>query len=72
MVYSGVMTQTRLIWTNKALEKLMAGKADPAHTISAPNIAEVYEGFVRQLRTGTPWMLVSADNTILDSGNLPA
>ena len=66
------MTQTRLIWTGKALEKLMAGKSDPMHTISAPNISEVYEGYVRQLRAGTPWMLVSADNTILDSGNLPA
>ena len=72
MVYSGDMTQTRLIWTGKALEKLLAGKADPMHTISAPNIADVYQGFVSQLKSGTPWMLVDADNTIIDSGNLPA
>lgn len=59
---------TRFIWTQKALEAWVDGKSDPAHTISAPNIAEVFDGFVRQLRSGTPWMLVDADDQIIHTG----
>lgn len=49
----------KFIWTKRAIEKWISGTADPAHTISAPNIHEVYEGFVSQLRPGTPWALVN-------------
>lgn len=62
------MTSARFIWTKGALDKWAAGKADPAHTISAPNIAAVYDGYVRQLRAGTPWALVSAADEVLASG----
>lgn len=62
------MTQTRLIWTQRALDKLSQGKVDPMHTISAPNIVEVYGGFVLQLRAGTPWALVAADGTRIAEG----
>lgn len=59
---------TRFIWTARAIDKWAAGKSDPAHTISAPNIAECYDGFVRQLSAGTPWALVGPDNAIIDTG----
>lgn len=59
---------TRFIWTKAALNKWASGKSDPAHTISAPNVAEVYMGFVRQLRSGTPWVLVNGDNEIVATG----
>ena len=58
----------RLIWSKRAVERFRNGKRDPMHTISAPNIAEVYDGFVRQLRPGTPWLLVDDLDRILDSG----
>ena len=65
---------TRFIWTQKALDLWARGvRYDPtptgrnsadarylaAHTISAPNIADCYEGFVSQLKPGTPWKLVT-------------
>lgn len=62
------MAATRLIWTKRAMEKWADGKVDPAHTISAPNVAEVYEGFVAQFRRDTPWVLVDGDDNILDTG----
>lgn len=62
------METTRLIWTQRALDKLSQGKPDPRHTISGSNVAEVYDGFVRQLRAGTPWALVAADGTRIDEG----
>ena len=46
----------------------MDGKADPMHTISAPNITEVYMGFVSQLKSGTPWMLVDGQDVIVATG----
>lgn len=58
----------KLIWTKRALELWAAGKADPRHTISAPNIADVYEGFVAQLKAGTPWALVSDTGVVIDTG----
>lgn len=58
----------RFIWTAKAVLKSEQGKSDPMHTISAPNIAECYWGFVNQLRKGTPWILVQDDGRIVDSG----
>jgi hypothetical protein len=59
---------TRLIWTKRAMEAWVSGKADPAHTISAPNIADVHDGFVRQLPKGTPWVLVDENDLIIDTG----
>lgn len=59
---------TRLIWTKRALERHSNGQRDPMHTISAPNIAEVYEGYVQQFRSGTPWALVDAENATVASG----
>lgn len=57
----------RLIWSRRAVELWEAGKPDPMHTIGAPNVGEVYDGFVRQLRRGTPWILVDGA-TVLDRG----
>jgi hypothetical protein len=54
----------KLIWTKKGLEKHAKGQSDPMHTISAPNIAEVYDGFVRQMKPGTPWILVKDGEVI--------
>ena len=65
---SGSPESVRFIWTKRAIERWAEGKSDPAHTISAPNIAEVYNGFVRQLKKDTPWVLVDGDNGILDTG----
>lgn len=62
------MAATRLIWTKRAMEKWANGQPDPMHTISAPNIAEVYEGFVRQFPRDTPWVLVDGEDNILDTG----
>ena len=59
---------SRFIWTKRALERWVEGKSDPAHTISSPNIEECFEGFVNQLKSGTPWALVSSDNLILHTG----
>lgn len=59
--------KTQWIWTASAVAKWEQGKSDPRHTISAPNIAEVYEGYVRQLRAGTPWILVT-DGQIVANG----
>jgi hypothetical protein len=62
----------RLIWTKRALERWAErwadGKTDPAHTISAPNIADVYDGYVKQFKKDTPWALIGDDNVILDTG----
>ena len=58
----------RFIWTKRAIELAEQGKRDPMHTISAPNIADVYDGYVRQLRPGTPWRLVNWMNEIVDHG----
>ncbi len=60
------MTATQLIWTKATLAKVAAGKSDPMHTISAPNIAEVYDGYVRQFRPGTPWKLVRGSETLAE------
>lgn len=62
------MAATRFIWTKRAMEQWAHGKLDPSHTISAPNIAVVYDGFVRQLKSGTPWMLVDEHDLVLDRG----
>lgn len=58
----------KFIWTAKAVAKSEQGKADPFHTISAPNIGEVFMGYVRQLKAGTPWILVGDDGRIVDNG----
>lgn len=58
----------RFLWTKRTIELWAQGKADPAHTISAPNIADVYMGFVSQLRKGTPWALVDASENIVATG----
>jgi hypothetical protein len=58
----------RLIWTRRAIERWIDGKSDPMHTISAPNIGEVYEGYVAQFTKGTPWMLVNDSNLVVDTG----
>ena len=59
----------KLIWTKKALEAWVSGKSDPMHTISAPNIGDVYDGFVRQFKTGTPWALIADDGlTVVATG----
>ena len=60
--------RARFVWTRSALDGLAAGKTDPRHTISAPNITEVYDGFVRQLRPGTPWVLLSSTDEVLARG----
>jgi hypothetical protein len=58
----------RLIWGRRALERWTRGTPDPSHTISAPNIQQVYQGFVQQLKAGTPWALVGADDAVIHSG----
>jgi len=58
----------RLIWTKHALERWADGKSDPAHTISVPNIGDVYDGYVRQFKKGTPWVLIDAGDSIIDTG----
>jgi hypothetical protein len=58
---------SQFIWTTSAVSKWQRGVSDPRHTISAPNITEVYDGFVRQLRAGTPWILVT-DGRIVAQG----
>lgn len=58
----------RLIWTKRALDLHARGKADPRHTISAPNIADVYDGYVRQFKPGTPWALVNERGEIVAAG----
>ena len=58
----------KFIWTQRAVDKHSKGGSDPMHTISAPNIADVYDGYVRQLRTGTPWILVDASGQIVSQG----
>ena len=58
----------RFIWTKRTIEQAEKGKRDPMHTISAPNIADVYDGYVRQLKAGTPWQLRNADDEIVAHG----
>lgn len=65
---SAPASAARLIWTKGALDKWAGGKPDPRHTISVPNVAEVYDGFVKQFRKGTPWVLVDENNLIIDTG----
>lgn len=62
---------TKLIWTQKAVDRWMEGKSDPRHTISAPNIADVYDGYVRQFRPGTAWLLVDDDAHAIIDGTIP-
>lgn len=64
------MAPTRLIWTKSAIEKWANGRKDPMHTISAPNIADVYQGYVDQLRRDTPWVLVDGNDNVLDTGTV--
>lgn len=58
----------RFIWTKRAIERWAEGNADSMHTISAPNITEVYDGFVRQLKKDTPWVLVDGSDNVIDTG----
>ena len=58
----------RFIWTQRAIDKASKGGSDPRHTISAPNVENVYDGFVRQLRAGTPWQLRDANDQIVAHG----
>lgn len=59
----------RFTWTKRAVDRAThTGNFDPKYTISAPNIADVYDGFVRQLRTGTPWALCNDDGNAVDWG----
>ena len=62
------MAAHRLIWTKSALDKWAHGVSDPMHTISAPNVADVYDGFVGQFKKGTPWVLVDGADNIIDTG----
>lgn len=62
------MSDIKFIWTKRAIERWATGNADPRHTISAPNIGDVYMGFVSQLREGTPWALINADDSIVATG----
>ena len=58
----------KLMWTRKALDLHSVGKCDPRHTISAPNVADVYQGLVSQFKSGTPWALVNERGEIIDGG----
>ena len=68
MVLSTKEATVRFIWTKRTIEQAEKGKRDPMHTISAPNIADVYDGYVNQLRPGTPWQLRNAADDIVAHG----
>lgn len=57
-------TAPKFIWTKSAVAKWHRGQSDPMHTISAPNIADVYMGFVSQSPKGTPWLLVRGSEIV--------
>lgn len=68
MDVNGNIGARKLIWTKRAIERYVNGKETPSHTISAPGIEECYEGFVKQMRPGTPWIIVAPDRVVVAAG----
>ena len=63
------MEGDKFIWTKRAIGRWAIGKSTASHTISTPNIREVYAGYIAQLKEGTPWILVDIKDRIIDISN---
>jgi hypothetical protein len=62
------MSGHRFVWGKRTVEGRASPREASMHTISAPNIADVYDGYVRQLRPGTPWKLLGPDGSTMKEG----